>query len=100
MFEQIRLRFGVGSVIVSSLIGHSLDALATGLPTELVCHDYFPLWPVLHADFDAVDGSAASLAQALVQARVAEFPRRARAGILAGVAGRLFLRGCPVNSWS
>ncbi len=74
VFEQIRLRFGVGSVIVSSLIGHSLDALATGLPTELVCHDYFPLWPVLHADFDAVDGSAASLAQALVQARAPEFP--------------------------
>lgn len=74
VFERIRQRFGVGGVIVSSLIGHALDALATGLPTELVCHDYFPLWPILHADFDAVAGDAATLAQALSTARAPEFP--------------------------
>jgi GT2 family glycosyltransferase/glycosyltransferase involved in cell wall biosynthesis len=40
-------RFGVGRIMLSSLIGHSLDALRTGLPTVQVLHDYFPLWPLL-----------------------------------------------------
>ncbi len=40
-------RIGAGRVIVSSLVGHSLDALATGLPTVQVLHDYFPRWPLL-----------------------------------------------------
>ena len=40
-------RFGIGRVFVSSLIGHSLDALRTGLPTLQVLHDHFPLWPLL-----------------------------------------------------
>ncbi|HEX6834559.1 MAG TPA: glycosyltransferase, partial [Rudaea sp.] len=43
--------FGVGAIVVSSLIGHSLDALRTTLPTLLVGHDYYPLWPLLHRDF-------------------------------------------------
>jgi len=43
--------FQVDAVMVSSLIGHSLDALRTGLPTVLVTHDYYPLWPILHRDF-------------------------------------------------
>jgi GT2 family glycosyltransferase len=43
--------WGVGAVLVSSLIGHSLDALRSGLPTAVCTHDYYPLWPVLHADF-------------------------------------------------
>lgn len=43
--------FGVGAVIVSSMIGHSIDALRTGLPTIIVGHDYYPLWPLLHRDF-------------------------------------------------
>lgn len=33
---------GVDSLIVSSLIGHSLDILETDLPTTVVCHDFFP----------------------------------------------------------
>ncbi|HEY0181021.1 MAG TPA: glycosyltransferase [Dokdonella sp.] len=41
----------VDAVIVSSLIGHSLDALRSGLPTCAVVHDHYPLWPVLHRDF-------------------------------------------------
>lgn len=45
--------FGIGGVLVSSLIGLSLDVLRTGLPTVVVCHDYHPLWPSLHADFGA-----------------------------------------------
>lgn len=41
----------VDAVVVSSLIGHSLDVLATRLPTFAVIHDHFPLWPTLHRDF-------------------------------------------------
>jgi len=94
VFDDARRRFGVASVIVSSLIGHSLDALGTGLPTELVCHDYFPLWPLLHADFDTLGGGGAALAKALADARAPEFPfaerepafwRALRAAFLAGV---------------
>ena len=43
-------RFGVGRIIVSSLIGHSLDALETGLPTAQILHDHYPLWPLLDRD--------------------------------------------------
>ncbi|MGB7763153.1 MAG: glycosyltransferase [Bryobacteraceae bacterium] len=44
-------RYGIDVVLVSSLIGHSLDALRTGLPTILVCHDYYPFCPALFATF-------------------------------------------------
>ncbi len=47
--------FAVEQVIVSSLIGHSLEALRTGLPTLWVTHDYFPFWPALHRNFGAPD---------------------------------------------
>lgn len=43
--------FCVDAVAVSSLIGHSLDALHTGLPTFCIVHDHYPLWPTLHRDF-------------------------------------------------
>lgn len=41
----------VDALVVSSLIGHSLDALRTPLPLYCVVHDHYPLWPVLHRDF-------------------------------------------------
>ncbi|HET7925690.1 MAG TPA: glycosyltransferase, partial [Rhodanobacteraceae bacterium] len=41
----------IDAVVVSSLIGHSLDVLATRLPTFAVIHDHYPLWPTLHRDF-------------------------------------------------
>ncbi len=37
---EIAAAFGIDRLIVSSLIGHSLDALRTGLETIYVCHDY------------------------------------------------------------
>ncbi len=62
--------FAVAGVLVSSLIGHALDALRTGLPTAVVCHDYYPLWPRLHADFgDAtIDFGADAIPAALAAA--------------------------------
>ncbi|MEE4174071.1 MAG: glycosyltransferase [Xanthomonadales bacterium] len=47
VLDLVGRRFGVGRVIVSSLVGHSLDALRTELPTVQVLHDAFPAWPLL-----------------------------------------------------
>ncbi len=44
--------YGVSAIVVSSLIGHSLDALRTGLPTTYFIHDFYPLWPLLHRNLD------------------------------------------------
>ncbi len=44
--------YGVDAIVVSSLIGHSLDALRTGLPTVYFIHDFYPLWPLLHRNLD------------------------------------------------
>lgn len=50
VLERIIAGYGVGRVIVSSLVGHSLDVLRTGLPTVQVLHDHFPAWPLLSVD--------------------------------------------------
>ncbi|MDZ7791356.1 MAG: glycosyltransferase [Xanthomonadales bacterium] len=56
VLEAIIARYGVARIVVSSLIGHSLDALATGLPTIEMLHDYYPAWPALDQDpLDFVD---------------------------------------------
>ncbi|MEE8339117.1 MAG: glycosyltransferase, partial [Xanthomonadales bacterium] len=47
ILREITVRYGVGRIIVSSLVGHSLDALGTGLPTVQVLHDFYPRWPLL-----------------------------------------------------
>jgi len=41
----------VEHLYISSLIGHSLDALALGLPTTIVHHDFFPFCPALNLYF-------------------------------------------------
>ena len=48
--DAIIARYRVGRVLVSSLIGHSLDCLRTGLPTGQVLHDFYPASPVLDID--------------------------------------------------
>ncbi len=57
--HEVIARYGVGRVIVSSLVGHSLEALDTGLATVQVLHDCFPVWPFLSLnplDYRAADG--------------------------------------------
>ena len=49
--EEILRDFNVGGLIVSSVIGHSLDVLDTGLPTVVVLHDYFPYCPAINLYF-------------------------------------------------
>lgn len=46
--------FGIEDIIVSSLIGHSLDVFRTGRPTVMVCHDYYPFCPALNITFGSV----------------------------------------------
>lgn len=46
--------YGVSVMLVSSLIGHSLDVLATGLPTAMIMHDFFPACPAINLYFDGV----------------------------------------------
>jgi len=51
LFAGILRDYCVDAVVVSSLIGHSLDALRSGLPLYCIVHDHYPLWPALHRDF-------------------------------------------------
>ncbi|MCB1609085.1 MAG: glycosyltransferase, partial [Xanthomonadales bacterium] len=51
LLDRICQRHGVSAIMVSSLIGHSLEALDTDRPTAVIAHDYFPLWPELHCNF-------------------------------------------------
>lgn len=48
---EIKRDYCIDIIVVSSLIGHSLDVVRTGLPTFIITHDFYPLWPVLHQDF-------------------------------------------------
>ncbi|MFK7958213.1 MAG: glycosyltransferase [Lysobacterales bacterium] len=59
--------YQVDSLIVSSLIGHSVQALETGLPTLCMLHDYYPAWPDLGVAFEhpQSDFSAKQLPAAL-----------------------------------
>src|SRR5688500_10125525 len=54
--DEIVSSHGVQALLVSSLIGHSLEALDTGLPTVVVCHDYFPWCPAVNLYYDGVCG--------------------------------------------
>ncbi|MBA4148189.1 MAG: glycosyltransferase [Verrucomicrobia bacterium] len=51
---EILRKYGVDYILVSSLIGHSLDALKTDVDTALVCHDYHPFCPAITIHFNEV----------------------------------------------
>ena len=44
--------FNIDELFVSSLIGHSLDTLTTGLPTVRILHDLYPYCPAMFGFFD------------------------------------------------
>lgn len=54
ILDEIIRDFHVDALVVSSLIGHSLDALRTSLPTVVCAHDYFPFCPALVIRFRSV----------------------------------------------
>ncbi|MEZ5566799.1 MAG: glycosyltransferase [Halioglobus sp.] len=53
VLQEIIAAYSVESLVVSSFIGHSLDLLATGLPTTVVMHEFFPFCPALYAMYDS-----------------------------------------------
>jgi O-antigen biosynthesis protein len=69
ILRSIIEKWAVGAVIVSSLIGHSLDVLKTGLPTALAIHDVYPFWPLLH-DASNYDYSTEYLRRSLTESQL------------------------------
>ena len=59
--------YQIQQIMVSSLIGHSMECLQTGVSTIRVLHDYFPSWPSLIAKLDRQQLTKNDLKQALVQ---------------------------------
>ncbi len=53
LLAELVTEFRVESLLISSLIGTSLDILRTGLPTACVAHDFFPYCPALVATFES-----------------------------------------------
>jgi GT2 family glycosyltransferase len=54
ILDTIIAEHGVDAILVSSLIGHALDCLDTGLPTVVVAHDYYPYCPAVNLYFNGV----------------------------------------------
>lgn len=52
ILREIIEYYGVTQILVSSLIGHSLDVLRTGLPTILIAHDHYPFCVALYSHFE------------------------------------------------
>lgn len=52
ILDEIVRDFDIDALIISSLIGHSLDVLDLGLPTVIVGHDYTPFCAALSIRFD------------------------------------------------
>ncbi|MBL8495350.1 MAG: glycosyltransferase [Rhodocyclaceae bacterium] len=51
ILDQIVATFDIRAIVVSSLVGHALEALDTGLPTVVVLHDLYPFCPAMFAAF-------------------------------------------------
>ena len=58
VLEEILETYQISRVIISSLIGHSLDILSFGsVPRIVVCHDYYPFCPAINIYFEGVCSS-------------------------------------------
>ncbi|PWU08267.1 MAG: hypothetical protein C5B51_08065 [Terriglobia bacterium] len=51
---QIIEEYSIDSLVISSLIGHSLDVLETGLPAVFVCHDFYPFCPAFNITHNGI----------------------------------------------
>ena len=51
ILEQIVREFNVEAILVSSLIGHALDALTMPVKTLVVCHDFYPICQAINPQF-------------------------------------------------
>ena len=51
---QIIEEYAIDSLVISSLVGHSLEVLQTDLPTVFVCHDFYPFCPALNITYNGI----------------------------------------------
>lgn len=54
LLQEVISEFDVTHIIISSLIGHSLDLLEIDRPILHVLHDYYPFCPALNIFFNAI----------------------------------------------
>ncbi|MFK8013170.1 MAG: glycosyltransferase [Marinicellaceae bacterium] len=73
ILSEIISQFQIKHVVVSSVIGHSMQCLQTGLPTIRVFHDYFPSWPSLIANLETDTLNPNDLDKALQQTKYEPF---------------------------
>jgi glycosyltransferase involved in cell wall biosynthesis len=52
LLDEIICDYKIDAILVSSLIGHSLDVLKTSLPTLFICHDYYPFCQAIHIYYE------------------------------------------------
>lgn len=57
VINEIIRDFNIKTILISSLIGHSLDVLNTGLPTVIVAHDYYPFCQAIHIYYNQICSS-------------------------------------------
>ncbi len=69
IFDGVLAEFNIQQIIVSSLIGHSMNCLNTNVATIRVFHDYFPSWPSLTAHLDKRELTEKDLNLALKQTK-------------------------------
>jgi glycosyltransferase involved in cell wall biosynthesis len=82
IIESIIEDYGIDAVFVSSLIGHSMDVLNTGIPTLFICHDFFPLTPEIYIRSRHLSGNRVSnfsVDEVFDRGPVALFPNLTRA---------------------
>lgn len=51
IIQELIEQHSIESLVISSLVGHTLDLLRTSLPTTVVMHDFFPFCPALYATY-------------------------------------------------
>lgn len=54
IIQSIIYDYGIDVILVSSLIGHSLDILDTNVRTSLILHDYYPFCPAIYIYFSGI----------------------------------------------
>ncbi|VAW35589.1 Glycosyltransferase [hydrothermal vent metagenome] len=75
VLDKIITQYQIQQVVVSSLIGHSMECLQTGLPTLRIFHDYFPSWPSLIANLEQDAINSTDIDKALEQTAHEPFGR-------------------------
>lgn len=54
IIQEIVHDYGIDTILVSSLIGHAMDILDTGLETSLILHDYYPFCPAIYIHYQGI----------------------------------------------